>query len=47
MTFNDAILAIIILLMLVYAIYDEFIQHLLKGKTLLKINLKRKHRIDA
>ncbi|MEX5758439.1 DUF986 family protein [Providencia hangzhouensis] len=47
MTFNDAILAIIILIMLVYAIYDEFIQHLLKGKTLLKINLKRKHRADA
>ncbi|MEX6153531.1 DUF986 family protein [Providencia hangzhouensis] len=47
MTFNDAILAIIILIMLVYEIYDEFIQHLLKGKTLLKINLKRKHRADA
>ncbi|MGG4674369.1 DUF986 family protein [Providencia sp. Me1] len=47
MTFNDAILAIIILIMLVYAIYDELIQHLLKGKTLLKINLKRKHRADA
>ncbi|HEC8322568.1 TPA: DUF986 domain-containing protein [Providencia rettgeri] len=47
MTFNDAILVIIILIMLVYAIYDEFIQHLLKGKTLLKINLKRKHRADA
>ncbi|WP_369310986.1 DUF986 family protein [Providencia rettgeri] len=47
MTLNDAILAIIILLMLVYAIYDEFIQHLLKGKTLLKINLKRKHRVDT
>ncbi|GAB1439930.1 DUF986 family protein [Providencia sp.] len=47
MTFNDAILAIIILIMLVYAIYDEFIQHLLKGKTLLKVNLKRKNRVDA
>ncbi|HGN1705779.1 TPA: DUF986 family protein [Providencia rettgeri] len=47
MTFNDAILAIIILIMLVYAIYDEFIQHLLKGKTQLKVNLKRKHRVDA
>ncbi|EKT56294.1 DUF986 family protein [Providencia sneebia] len=47
MTLNDFILAIIILLMLLYAIYDEFIQHLLKGKTLLKINLKRKHRVDA
>lgn len=47
MTLNDSILAIIILLMLLYAIYDEFIQQLLKGKTLLKINLKRKHRVDA
>ncbi|HBO22907.1 MULTISPECIES: DUF986 family protein [unclassified Providencia] len=47
MTLNDSILAIIILIMLVYAIYDEFIQPLLKGKTLLKINLKRKHRVDA
>ncbi|MBP6121379.1 MULTISPECIES: DUF986 family protein [Providencia] len=47
MTLNDSILAIIILIMLVYAIYDEFIQQLLKGKTLLKINLKRKHRVDA
>ncbi|MGG4608724.1 DUF986 family protein [Providencia sp. Me31A] len=47
MTFNDAIIAIIILIMLVYAIYDEFIQHLLKGKTLLKVNLKRKNRVDA
>lgn len=47
MTLNDSILAIIILLMLLYAIYDEFIQNLLKGKTLLKVNLKRKHRADA
>lgn len=47
MTLNDSILAIIILIMLVYAIYDEFIQPLLKGKTLLKINLKQKHRVDA
>ncbi|MCW2254506.1 uncharacterized membrane protein YobD (UPF0266 family) [Providencia alcalifaciens] len=47
MTLNDFILAIIILLMLLYAIYDEFILQLRKGKTLLKINLKRKHRVDA
>lgn len=47
MTLNDSILAIIILIMLLYAIYDEFIQQLLKGKTLLKINLKRKNRVDA
>lgn len=47
MTLNDFILAIVILLMLLYAIYDEFILQLRKGKTLLKINLKRKHRVDA
>lgn len=47
MTLNDVVLAIIILIMLVYAIYDEFIQGTLKGKTLLKVNLKRKHRVDA
>lgn len=47
MTLNDFILAIIILLMLLYAIYDEFILQLRNGKTLLKINLKRKHRVDA
>ena len=47
MTLNDGILAILILLMLAYAIYDEFIQPLQRGKTLLKIKLKRKHRMDA
>ncbi|HHR5880992.1 TPA: DUF986 family protein [Providencia alcalifaciens] len=47
MTLNDVVLAIIILIMLIYAIYDEFIQGTLKGKTLLKVNLKRKHRVDA
>ncbi len=47
MTLNDGILAILILLMLAYAIYDEFIQPTQKGKTLLKIKLKRKNRVDA
>ncbi|KPD02670.1 DUF986 family protein [Moellerella wisconsensis] len=47
MSLNDIILAIIILLMLAYAIYDEFIQPTRQGKTLLKIKLKRKHRVDA
>lgn len=37
MTLNDFILAIIILLMLLYAIYDEFVQHLLKGKPYSKL----------
>ncbi|CBJ81692.1 putative membrane protein [Xenorhabdus bovienii str. Jollieti] len=47
MNFNDIILIILILLMFAFAIYDEFIINQLKGKTLLNIKLKRKHRIDA
>ncbi|MBC8943956.1 MULTISPECIES: DUF986 family protein [Xenorhabdus] len=47
MSLNDIILMISILLMLVFAVYDEIIINHLKGKTLLNIKLKRKHRIDA
>ncbi|CDH24036.1 DUF986 family protein [Xenorhabdus bovienii] len=47
MSLNDIILMILILLMLAFAIYDEFIINQIKGKTLLNIKLKRKHRIDA
>ncbi|MDE1479310.1 DUF986 family protein [Xenorhabdus bovienii] len=47
MSLNDIILIILILLMLAFAIYDEFIINQIKGKTLLNIKLKRKHRIDA
>lgn len=38
MSLNDIILAIIILLMLAYAIYDEFIQPTRQGKLFLKSN---------
>ncbi|MEX0446143.1 DUF986 family protein [Xenorhabdus sp. SGI246] len=47
MSLNDIILMISILLMLAFAVYDEIIINHIKGKTLLNIKLKRKHRIDA
>ncbi|MDR0218254.1 MAG: DUF986 family protein [Enterobacteriaceae bacterium] len=47
MSVNDIILMISIILMLAFAIYDEFLIHYFKGKTLLTIKLKRKHRIDV
>ncbi|PHM29183.1 DUF986 family protein [Xenorhabdus budapestensis] len=47
MSLNDIILMISILLTLAFAVYDEIIINHLKGKTLLNIKLKRKHRIDA
>ncbi|MDC9588671.1 DUF986 family protein [Xenorhabdus sp. XENO-10] len=47
MSLNDIVLIVLIVLMLAFAIYDEFIINQLKGKTLLNIKLKRKHRIDA
>ncbi|MDE9500289.1 DUF986 domain-containing protein, partial [Xenorhabdus bovienii] len=47
MSLNDFILLILIVLMLAFAIYDEFIIIQLKGKTLLNIKLKRKQRTDA
>ncbi|WP_036769755.1 DUF986 family protein [Photorhabdus australis] len=47
MSLNDMVLVGLIVLMLIFAIYDEFVVNLLKGKTYLQIKLKRKHRIDA
>ncbi|OCQ52830.1 hypothetical protein Ppb6_02174 [Photorhabdus australis subsp. thailandensis] len=47
MGLNDMVLVGLIVLMLIFAIYDEFVVNLLKGKTYLQIKLKRKHRIDA
>ncbi len=37
----------LIVLMLAFAVYDEFVVNLLKGKNYLQIKLKRKHKIDA
>ena len=47
MSLTDGVLLIFTALMLVYAIYDEFGMNLLKGKTLLKVQLKRRNRIDC
>ncbi|TQI80978.1 uncharacterized membrane protein YobD (UPF0266 family) [Serratia fonticola] len=47
MSLTDGVILIFVLLMLLYALYDEFGMNLLKGKTLLRINLKRRNRIDG
>ncbi|CDG17427.1 DUF986 family protein [Xenorhabdus doucetiae] len=47
MGLHDIVLIVLIVFMLAFAIYDEFIINQLKGKTLLNIKLKRKQRIDA
>ncbi|MCA6219462.1 DUF986 family protein [Photorhabdus antumapuensis] len=47
MGLNDMVLVGLILLMLAFAVYDEFVVTLMKGKTYLQIKLKRKHKIDA
>lgn len=47
MTLTDIALVIVIGLTLLYAIYDEFIMDRLKGKTQLRVMLKRVNRLDA
>ncbi|HCM61679.1 MAG TPA: hypothetical protein DIT05_03915 [Morganella sp. (in: Bacteria)] len=47
MTINDIILLCVIILMLLFAAYDEFIVNTLQGKTQLRVKLKRNHRADA
>ncbi|AHG22132.1 hypothetical protein Z042_22765 [Chania multitudinisentens RB-25] len=47
MSLTDGVLVIFIVLMLLYALYDEFGMNLLKGKNLLKIPLKRSNRLDC
>ncbi|KEY58890.1 DUF986 family protein [Serratia sp. DD3] len=47
MSLTDGVLLLFIILMLLYALYDEFGMNLLKGKTLLKIALKRRNRLDC
>lgn len=47
MSLTDGVLLIFILLMLLYALYDEFGMDLMKGKTLLKVQLKRSNRLDC
>ncbi|MEB6336412.1 DUF986 family protein [Serratia rhizosphaerae] len=47
MSLTDIAIALFIVLLLLYAMYDQFIQDRLKGPTLLKVKLKRRHRIDS
>ncbi|MEE3649372.1 MULTISPECIES: DUF986 family protein [unclassified Brenneria] len=47
MTVTDIALAVSIALALIYAIYDEFIMDRLKGKTRLRVLLRRANRLDA
>lgn len=47
MSVTDIILIVFIALLLAYAIYDEFIMNIMKGKTRLRIHLKRKNKIDC
>lgn len=47
MSLTDGVLLVFIVLMLLYALYDEFGMNLLKGKTLLKVQLKRSNRLDC
>ncbi|TDN54602.1 uncharacterized membrane protein YobD (UPF0266 family) [Buttiauxella sp. JUb87] len=47
MTLTDVVLLVFIVLLLAWSIYDEFIMDKLKGKTLLKITLLRRNRIDS
>ncbi|MEC5318899.1 DUF986 family protein [Brenneria populi subsp. brevivirga] len=47
MTVTDIALVASITLALLYAIYDEFIMDRLKGKTRLRVLLKRVNRLDA
>lgn len=47
MSLADGILLIFILLLLLYALYDELVINLLRGKTLLRIRLKRRNRLDC
>jgi len=47
MSVTDIALVIFTLLLLLYAIYDEFIMSALQGKTQLKVNLKRRSQLDC
>ncbi|GAB2928811.1 DUF986 family protein [Hafnia psychrotolerans] len=47
MSVTDIILALFSLLLLAYAIYDEFLMGMKKGATLLKVNLRRRNKLDC
>lgn len=47
MSVTDIVLALFTLLLLAYAIYDEFIMGTRKGKTRLRVNLRRRNKLDS
>lgn len=47
MTLTDVVLIVFIILMLAWAIFDEFVMDKLHGKTLLRVGLLRRNRIDG
>lgn len=48
MTITDTVLMVLIILALMYAIYDEFIADIwVQGKTRLKVMLRRQNRLDG
>jgi uncharacterized membrane protein YobD (UPF0266 family) len=47
MSITDIVLAAVVMLFILYAVYDEFIMNLLKGPTLLRVNLKRRNKTDC
>jgi uncharacterized membrane protein YobD (UPF0266 family) len=47
MSLTDIVLAVFALLLLAYAIYDEFLMGSNQGKTLLRVNLRRRNKIDC
>jgi|SRR5471030_671999 len=47
MSVTDIVLAVFALLLLAYAIYDEFLMGRNHGETLLKVNLRRRNKIDS
>ncbi len=47
MSVTDIVLALFSLLLLAYAIYDEFLMGMNKGVTRLKVNLRRRNKLDC
>ncbi|WP_158366857.1 DUF986 family protein [Candidatus Williamhamiltonella defendens] len=43
----DHTLIIFIISFLIYAVYNEFILNFIRGKTIFKVNLERKNKVDA
>ena len=47
MSVTDIVLVLFIVLLLAYSIYDEFIMGTRNGKTRLRVNLRRRNKLDS